>query len=55
LPKATFAFVYNNDIAEIKRNPKKINIQTLTMKIAAIQKQLAKYKISLKTLSLNDM
>jgi AAA+ ATPase superfamily predicted ATPase len=42
-------------IAEIKRNPKKINLQTLTMKTANIQKRLVKYKISLKALSLNDM
>jgi AAA+ ATPase superfamily predicted ATPase len=42
-------------IAEIKRNPKKINLQTLAMKTATVQKQLAKYKVSLKVLSLNDM
>jgi AAA+ ATPase superfamily predicted ATPase len=42
-------------IAEVKRNPKRISLQTLSMKIAAIQKQLARYKISLKALSLNDI
>ena len=42
-------------IAEVKRNPKKISLQTLAMKTAAIQKQLAKYDVSLKALSLNDM
>jgi len=42
-------------VAEIKRNSKRINLQTLTMKTAAIQKQLAKYEVSLKALSLNDM
>ncbi|MCL2289372.1 MAG: ATP-binding protein [Bacteroidetes bacterium] len=42
-------------IAEIKRNPKKISLQTLAMKTAAIQKSLAKYEVSLKALSLNDM
>ena len=42
-------------IAEVKRNPKKINLQTLAIKTAAIQKQLAKYEVSLKALSLNDM
>ena len=42
-------------IAEIKRNPKKISLQTLAMKTAAIQKQLAKYELLLKALSLNDM
>jgi len=42
-------------IAEVKRNPKKINLQSLAMKTAAIQKQLEKYEISLKAFSLNDM
>jgi AAA+ ATPase superfamily predicted ATPase len=42
-------------IAEVKRNPKRINLQTLFMKTDAIQKQLAKYEISLKALSLNDL
>ena len=42
-------------IAEIKRNPKRISLQTLAMKTAAIQKQLTKYEVSLKALSLNDM
>ena len=30
-------------------------VKTLAMKTAAIQKQLAKYEVSLKALSLNDM
>jgi AAA+ ATPase superfamily predicted ATPase len=42
-------------VAEVKRNPKKISLHTLAMKTAAIQKQLANYKISLKALSLNDV
>ena len=42
-------------IAEVKRNPKKINLQTLTMKTSVLQKQLSKYNISFRTLSLNDM
>ena len=42
-------------VAEVKRNPKKINLQTLAMKTVAIQKQLAKYEVSLKALSLHDM
>jgi AAA+ ATPase superfamily predicted ATPase len=42
-------------IAEIKRNSKKINLQNLAMKTAAVQKQLAKYKVSFKALSLNDV
>ena len=42
-------------IAEIKRNPKKINLQTLAIKTTAIQKQLSTYNVSFKALSLNDM
>ena len=42
-------------IAEVKRNPMKINLQTLAMKTVAVQKHLAKYNVSLKALSLNDM
>ena len=42
-------------VAEIKRNPKKISLQTLAMKTAAIQKQLVKYEVSLKALSLNNV
>ncbi|MDR1740215.1 MAG: ATP-binding protein [Bacteroidales bacterium] len=42
-------------IAEIKRNPKKINLQTLEMKTASIQKELARYKVLLKALSLKDL
>jgi AAA+ ATPase superfamily predicted ATPase len=42
-------------IAEVKRNPKKISLQTLAMKTATIQKQLAKYELSLRALSLNDV
>lgn len=42
-------------VAEIKRNSKKISTQALSVKVAAIQKQLTKYEVSLKTLSLNNM
>ena len=42
-------------IAEVKRNPKKISVQRLAKKTVAVQKQLAKYEVSLKALSLNDM
>ena len=42
-------------VAEVKRNPKKISLQTLALKTTAVQKQLAKYEVSLKALSLNDM
>ena len=42
-------------IAEVKRNSKKISLQTFAMKTAVIQKQLAKYEVSLKALSLNDV
>ena len=42
-------------IAEVKRNPKKISLQSLVMKTAAVQKQLSKYELSFKALSINDM
>ena len=42
-------------IAEIKRNPKKISLQTLATKTTAIQKQLSKYDVSFQALSLNNM
>ena len=42
-------------IAEVKRNPRKICLQTLATKAEAVQKQLAKYELSLKAFSLNDM
>jgi len=42
-------------IAEVKRNPKKISIQSLALKTATIQKHLLKYEIELKALSLCDM
>ncbi|MDR2804762.1 MAG: ATP-binding protein [Dysgonamonadaceae bacterium] len=42
-------------IAEIKRNAKKINLQTLAIKANTLQKQLAKYNVSLNALSMDDM
>jgi len=42
-------------IAEVKRNPKRINLQALEMKTVALQKQLSKYKVSFKALSPSDM
>jgi AAA+ ATPase superfamily predicted ATPase len=42
-------------VAEIKRNPKKISLQILAMKTSTIQKQLAKYKVSFQSLSMNDL
>ena len=42
-------------IAEVKRNPKKINLQALAMKTGAIQKHLVKYELTFKSLSLHDM
>jgi AAA+ ATPase superfamily predicted ATPase len=42
-------------IAEIKRNPKKIDLQVLTVKANTLQKQLSKYTVALKALSLDDM
>jgi AAA+ ATPase superfamily predicted ATPase len=42
-------------IAEIKRNPKKINPQALIIKSSVLQKRLAGYALSFATLSLEDM
>jgi AAA+ ATPase superfamily predicted ATPase len=42
-------------IAEIKRNPKKISLQELTLKTVIIQKHVAKYQVSFKALSINDL
>lgn len=42
-------------IAEVKRNPKKIDMNLLQMKADSIKKELAKYKIELRGLSMNDM
>ena len=42
-------------IVEIKRNPKKISLQTLATKTTTIQKYLANYEVSQKALSLNDL
>jgi len=42
-------------IAEIKRNPKKISLQSLAIKAASVQKHLSGYELTLKALSLNDM
>jgi AAA+ ATPase superfamily predicted ATPase len=42
-------------VAEVKRNPKKINIAALTMKAAKIQKELEKYKVEFRGFSMDDM
>jgi len=42
-------------VAEVKRNPKKISLQALAMKTTALQKQLSKYQVTYKSLSLQDM
>lgn len=42
-------------IAEVKRNPKKINLQTLITKTNVLQKQISKYEVLFKSLSMNDM
>jgi len=42
-------------ITEVKRNPKRINLQTLAMKTAVLQKQLSKYSVSFRALSLDEM
>jgi AAA+ ATPase superfamily predicted ATPase len=42
-------------IAEIKQNPKKIDLQVLAIKASRLQKQLSQYTATLKALSLGDM
>lgn len=42
-------------IAEVKRNPKKIDLNLLQAKVDSIKKELSKYKVQLKGLSLEDM
>ena len=42
-------------IAEIKRNPKKIDLNLLRTKTDFIKKELAQYDVELKGLSMNDM
>lgn len=42
-------------IAEVKRNPEKIDLNHLQVKVDSIKKELSKYKVQLKGLSLEDM
>lgn len=42
-------------VAEIKRNPRKINLNLLHAKIHSIKKELSKYQIDVRTLSMMDM
>lgn len=42
-------------IAEVKRNPKKIDLGKLTIKVKALQKDIMPYQLELKGLSLEDM
>jgi AAA+ ATPase superfamily predicted ATPase len=42
-------------VAEIKRNAQKIDMQYLAIKTNTLKKQLSKYTITLKVLSMNDM
>ena len=42
-------------IAEVKRNPKKIDMIVLQKKADSIKKELAKYDVELRGLSMNDM
>lgn len=42
-------------IAEVKRNPKKIDMALLQAKADSIKKELAKYEVELRGLSMNDM
>ena len=42
-------------VAEVKRNPRKINLQTLARKAEALRRELAKYRVELRGFSLEDM
>jgi AAA+ ATPase superfamily predicted ATPase len=42
-------------VAEIKRNPQKIDMNVLQSKVNTIKKELSKYKVELRGLSINDM
>jgi len=42
-------------VAEIKRNPQKIDLKLLQTKTDSIKKELAKYNVKLRGLSINDM
>ncbi|MBB5440066.1 hypothetical protein HDC92_003764 [Pedobacter sp. AK017] len=42
-------------VAEVKRNPKKINIDLLKIKAQTIQKELSKYKVEVMGFSIKDM
>lgn len=42
-------------VAEIKRNPKKIDMNLLQTKADSIKKELSKYKVEFRGLSINDM
>jgi hypothetical protein len=40
---------------EVKRNPKKIDLNQLAVKVDSINKELAKFKVELKGYSMEDM
>jgi hypothetical protein len=42
-------------VAEVKRNPKKIDMALLQTKADSIKKELAKYEVELRGLSMNDL
>jgi len=42
-------------VAEVKRNPKKIDLNILQTKVNSINKELTKYNVELRSLSMNDM
>jgi hypothetical protein len=42
-------------VAEVKRNPKKINITKLAQKAVKIQNELEKYEVAYRGFSLKDM
>lgn len=42
-------------VAEVKRNPKKVNLNQLSTKVDSIISELASYKVELKGYSMDDM
>jgi hypothetical protein len=42
-------------VAEVKRNPRKIDLPALAAKAATLKKELAPYRVALRGYSLQDM
>lgn len=42
-------------VAEVKRNPKKIDVNLLQIKANSLKRELAKYEVEFRTLSMNEM